>query len=129
MSLFTGSDVEASRTWWQSHWLISMLCAGFPIDMSIGLMTGMPKLRTAFAPTELPVPALTQMLMNISVVLEHAWWLILPPLVLAPVVAAWRWREGALPLLWIWLSVQCLAFASICIIIALPIKTILDASS
>ncbi len=129
MSLFTGSDVQASPTWWQSHWLIAILCADVPIDLAISLMVGMPQLRSAFEPTELPVPALTQMLMDVSVVLEHAWWLILPPLVLAPLVAAWRWRERALPLLWIWLGVGILAFASICIIIALPIKTILDASS
>lgn len=128
MRLFIGSDVEDRPPWWRSPWLLALLAAGLPVDMAIGLAAGMPKLEAALVPAELPVPASTQLMIDIASFLDWAWWLVLPPLVILPVYAAWKWRDRAGPVLLVWLVLQILAFVAMCMAILAPIKTILDAS-
>ena len=95
MGLFTGSDVESHPKWWQRPWVLALATAGFPVDMTVGLLAGMPKLREALVPTDLPVPAATQALIDLSAFLEHWWALALAPLVLGPLLAAWRLGQRA----------------------------------
>jgi hypothetical protein len=74
------------------------------------------------------MPVTTLFLVGLGAFLADWWPMALPPLVIAPLLAAWRWREGAVPGLQVWLGVLVVAFVTVCAIILLPVKTIVDAS-
>ena len=128
MGLFTGEDVEAQPRWWDKPWLLAFLVAGFPVDMVVALITGMPQLEAALLKTELPIPAPTLLLIALGRFLAHGWWLALLPLVMMPLLATWRWRDGAVAGLKTALLVELVVFALICLFILLPLKTIVEAT-
>ena len=127
MGLFTGADVEARPSLWRNRWLLALLVADLPVDVAIGLIVGMPRLEAALAQTELAMPAATVLLIQLGRVLVVWWWAILPPLAVAPFVAAWRWRDASVRGLQIALIIEVLLFAGVCLAILLPIGTIVDA--
>ena len=127
MGLFTGEDVEARPTFWRNVWFLAFLVGGFPVDTAIGLIVGTPRLEAALAQTELAMPAATIFLIRLGHVLAAWWWAILPPLVVAPFLVAWRWRGAAVRGLQIAFITEVLLFAAVCLTILLPIKTMVDA--
>jgi hypothetical protein len=128
MLLFAGPDVEARPGWLRNPWLLAILAAGMPVDLTIALVTGMPRLGRTLDMTELSMPAATLFLIRLGAFLADWWLAVLPPLVIAPLVAAWRWRERAVLGLRVWLAALVVAFVAVCAIILLPVKTIIDAS-
>jgi hypothetical protein len=128
MGLFTGEDVEARPGLWRNPWVLALLVGDFPVDAAIGLITGMPRLEAALTETELAMPASTLLLIRLGHFLAVKWWLALPPLVIAPLLIAWRYRQRAVPGLQVAFVVEFILFLAICLVILLPIKTILDAS-
>ncbi len=128
MSLFAGPDVEARPSWLRNPWLLAALAAGLPIDLSVALITSMPRLGRTLDMTELSMPAATVFLVRTGAFLADWWPAVLPTLVIAPLLVAWRWRERAAPALQVWLGVLVIAFVAVCAVILLPVKTIVDAS-
>ncbi len=129
MSLFTGPDVETRPSWLRNPWLLAILAAGLPVDLTIALVTGMPRLGHTLDMTELPMPGATLSLIGLGAFLSDWWPAVLPPLVIAPLAAAWRWRERAVPWLQVWLGALVVVFVAVCAIILLPVKTMVDAGS
>ncbi|MBM3498072.1 MAG: hypothetical protein FJX74_05315 [Armatimonadetes bacterium] len=127
MGLFTGEDVEARPSLWRSAWFLAFLAADLPVDTAIGLIVAMPRLETALSETELAMPAATVLLIRLGHVLAARWWLILPPIALAPFLAAWRWREATVRPLQIAVIVELILFAALCVVLLLPIHTIVQA--
>jgi len=128
MSLFAGADVEARPSWLRNPWLLAAAAAGLPIDLSVALITSMPRLGRTLDMTELSMPGATLFLIRLGAFLGEWWPVVLPPLLIAPLAAAWRWRERAVPALQVWLGVLVIAFVAVCAVILLPVKTIVDAS-
>jgi len=128
MGLFTGEDVEARPSLWRNPWFLAFLVADFPADAAIGLIVSMPRLEAALAQTELAMPTWTLFLIQLGHLLAARWWLILPPLLAAPFLIAWRWQHAAVRGLQVAFIVELVLLAAICLTILLPIKTILEAS-
>ena len=128
MGLFAGEDVEARPSLWRNAWFLAFLVADLPVDTAIGLITAMPRLEAALAETKLAMPGSTLLLIRLGHLLAATWWAALPPIVAAPFLVAWRWRDASVRGLQIASMAELLLFAVLCLIILLPIRTILDAS-
>ena len=127
LSLFTCPDVERKPGWLSNPWLLAALAAGAPADLTLALLTGVPRLESALRMTELPIPGGTLALIAVGHFLARWWWVVVPPLVAAPVLLTWRLRERAVPLLQVWIVAMALLLAVICLMILLPIRTIATA--
>jgi hypothetical protein len=127
-SAFTGEDVEARPSLWGNCWFLAFLAADLPVDTAIGLMSGMPRLEAAPVQTELAMPVSTLLLIRLGHVLAAWWWLILPPVAAVPFLAAWRWREAAVRALRMAVIVELALFVAVCLVLLLPIHTIVTAA-
>lgn len=128
MSVFAGPDVETRSSWLRNRWLLAILAADLPVDLAVALITGMPRLGRTLDMTELSMPGSTLFLIRLGAFLAVWWPAVLPPLAIAPLVAAWRWRERSVPGLQLWLALLVAVFVVVCATILLPVKTMIDAS-
>jgi len=127
MPLFAGPDVDTTPGWLRSHWLLAVLTAGFHIDLAMAILIGTPRLASALRLAELPIPRPTLWLLATGAFIKAWWFLVLPPLVLAPLVLAGRFRHRAVPVLQVWLVLLIALLIAVCAAILLPVKTIATA--
>ena len=124
MPLFAGSDVDTTPGWLRNHWLLAVLTAGFHIDLAMAVMIGTPRLAKALTLTGLPLPWPTLWLLATGDFLRAWWFLVLPPLVLAPLLLTWRYAHRMAPILLVWLLALIALLIAVCAAILLPAKTI-----
>jgi hypothetical protein len=127
VALFAGPDVEARPQWLRNHWLLAVLVAGFHIDLAMAIQIGTPRLANALRLTDLPVPAPTLWLLATGEFIKAWWFLVLPPLVIGPVLLAWRYGQSVVPVLQVWLLALIALLIAVCAAILLPVKTIVTA--
>jgi type II secretory pathway component PulF len=109
-------------------WFLAFLVADLPVDTAVGLIATMPTLERALTDTELAMPDSTLWLIGLGRLLAAKWWLLLPPIAVAPFLVAGLCRNAAVRPLQLAFAVEVVLFITLCLTLLLPIHTIVQAS-